>query len=272
MLIVSLSQTCALVGVRITRLCYFFASIKYHRFEKSLLYASWFLTSCLLPFRRTVCLHESRSWRIWRSPFRTLNLWASWWTAAGPWTRSGRLPTEQLYFAKIKTAFLTSYMSTVVPFVLDLIAIFESLFCSLGERSAEVHRGNLREDSEEHCGSDCCPRSRQVCSTGAGCRWSCGFRVQIRFITSLKYVSFALLYYVKFLLNNPWRSLQLLQYLCDLTEPGQPPHHVWVHLQRVWCSAVSGRLPVNLLAFYQRQCVHAMCTQCFISIFFFWHL
>lgn len=42
-------------------------------------------------------------------------------------------------------------------------------------------------------------------------------------------------------------SLQLLQYLCNLTEPGQPPHHVWVHLQRLWCSAVSGRQPENPL-------------------------
>lgn len=60
-----------------------------------------------------------------------------------------------------------------------------------------------------------------------------------------------------------WRSSQLLQHLCDLTEPGQPPHHVWIHLQRLWCSAVSGRLPDG-----SSLHVLAMSRRCYISPFF----
>ena len=55
-----------------------------------------------------------------------------------------------------------------------------------GQGCAEVHRGHLREDPEEHGGSHCSPRAWKISSTGAGCRWGRRFRV----MTCLLFVLF----------------------------------------------------------------------------------
>ena len=50
-----------------------------------------------------------------------------------------------------------------------------------------------------------------------------------------------------------WRSdlpLQLLQYFCDLTEPRQLAHPLWVHLQGIRRSPVSGKAAGNSPFYY----------------------